>query len=237
VGGAVGPFICAIVLVGCGGAGGPDTQDASASESGAPLRDAASAEASVAEDAAGLDASAVTVSSCTHPCPHSEPAVGDSCDFGSWCEYGGSPFVSCNQIYDCISGRVALDTSFASDAAPCPAALPSGCPASRTAITPGATCSASSLECPYADGECDCLLQGQGPATTWVCSGAKDGSQPGCPVPRAMLGTPCASDASVSSYCQYITHCAYEVCTSCGDQWGILFVPCGNGPPPANVGD
>ena len=181
------------------------------------------------------DSSAQPTDVCAHTCPMSEPAVGDSCDFGLRCEYGGSPLLSCNRVYDCFSGHIALDPSLVQDASACAMALSPGCPASRTVVAPGESCGTTPLECLYANDECDCIAPGNGTAT-WVCSGIDGGGSEGCPVPRAMLGTPCSPDLSGPEYCQNIAPCVYEACSSCGNQWSTFQVPCGNGMIPLRDG-
>lgn len=172
---------------------------------------------------------------CVQSCPTSEPAVGDSCAFSLWCEYGGSPLVSCNRVYDCFSAHVALDPSLGRDASACPAGLPPGCPASRTMVASGDSCGPIPLQCVYADSECDCIL-GNGTPARWVCSGVDAGSSGGCPVPRARLGTPCLT-ASTNQLCQYIAPGASESCSPCGNQWSIEFVPHGVLPTSGEGGD
>jgi hypothetical protein len=166
---------------------------------------------------------------CSVPCPVSEPTVGDSCDFMAACEYGGSPFAQCNRVYDCISAHVAVVPGFTLDASACPLGLFPDCPASRAMIVPGESCGMmNGLQCVYVDGECDCL-PGDGTSPTWECSGADASISQGCPVPRAMLGTPCSS---ASEFCQQIATGGFEVCSSCGNSWGVEIVPDGNSATP-----
>jgi hypothetical protein len=173
-------------------------------------------------EAMGLeDSPAEATVRCGTACPTSEPTVGDSCEFALSCEYGGSPFVWCNRVYECISGYVALEPWPVPDASACPESLSPGCPASRTVIGPGAPCGASSLQCAYTDAECDCI-QGH-PTATWVCSDVDAGGTGSCPVPRAMLGTPCSPTSPPG--CQFVAPRLYEACSPCGNQWAIDNVP------------
>jgi hypothetical protein len=154
------------------------------------------------------DSLAQATDRCGNACPALEPTVGDSCDFALWCEYGGSPLVPCNRVYDCFSGHVVVDRTFISDASTCSTVLLPGCPASRATVVPGEACvGANPLQCVYATGECDCI-QGYGTRATWVCSDPDAGDTGGCPVPRAMLGSPCSPDASGPDFCQNIATCA-----------------------------
>jgi hypothetical protein len=152
--------------------------------------------------------------------------VGDSCDFRAQCEYGKSPFVPCNRVYVC-NGHAGLIANPMLDASVCTTGLSDGCPASRAAVKPGAPCAiAVGLQCVYANDECDCIQENEAPPT-WVCSGGSGaGGLATCPVPRAKLGTPCAS---VNESCQQISSGVYETCSSCGNQWGTVLTPGGNG--------
>jgi hypothetical protein len=236
-----GPILCltAAMLPGCGGISETRANDSGLSEmaeSGngeARPTDGASETASIWLDATlddSPDDSAEAIDRCENRCPASEPAFGDPCAFSLWCEYGKSPFVACNTVYDCVSGHVVLDRTFISDASICDTGLQPGCPASRTAIVPGSACVAPNpVQCIYAEGECDCI-QGRASENTWLCSAVDAGASRTCPVPRPMLGTPC-NPASASELCQYIAPCTYEACSTCGNQWSVLSVPCGELPP------
>jgi hypothetical protein len=203
-------------LPSCGGTAPPT---AWSGDSGGAGRDAAAGD--VASDAAADDGpsddSYEAIPPCGNPCPIAEPAVGDSCNFGAACEYGKSPFVPCNRVFSCLSGRAAIVQNFISDASVCTSGLSRGCPASRATVKPGASCGmAAGLQCVYADAECDCIQQNEGPAA-WVCSGSSAGGVASCPVPRAMLGTPCSS---VNESCQQLSSGVYETCLACGNLWG-----------------
>jgi hypothetical protein len=178
----------------------------------------------------GPDGLPDALGNCSVPCPLSEPTVGDSCEFVAACEYGGSPFAQCNRVYDCPSGHVAVVSGFTLDASACPLGLLADCPASRATIVQGESCgTANGLQCVYIDGECDCL-PGNGTSPTWECSGADASVSPGCPVPRAMLGTPCRS---AGESCQQISTRSFEVCSSsCGNRWDVELVPAGNSATP-----
>ncbi len=204
-------------LPGCGGTVPPNVWSG---DSGSAGRDAALEAGDVASDAAAddrpSDDSSEAIPPCGNPCPIAEPAVGDSCDFGAECEYGKSPFVPCNRVFGCISGRATIMQNVISGAS-CTSGLPHGCPASRATVKPGASCAAAAgLQCVYADGECDCLQENEAPAA-WVCSGSNASGPVTCPVPRAMLGTPCSS---INESCQQLSSGVYETCLACGNLWG-----------------
>ena len=111
-------------LPSCGGTAPPT---AWSGDSGSAGRDAASEAGDVASDAAADDGpsddSYEAIPPCGNPCPIAEPAVGDSCNFGAACEYGKSPFVPCNRVFSCISGRAAVVQNFISDASVCTTGL------------------------------------------------------------------------------------------------------------------
>ncbi len=218
-----------LLLQACGGAASSGATDASAVVSeGAPnAQDAATSSAAgdSSTDALGLE-DGLTIDRCATSCPVSEPAVGDPCDFAQECEYGGSTFLSCNRVYECPLGHVTR--TLVSDTSTCPTSLLPGCPSSLTMIIPGASCEASSvtttLQCVYADSECDCI-QGTGlnGTATWICSEPEAGAVRGCPVPRAMLGTPCPPNSPPG--CQYLAPDLFEACSSCGSRWTTDIVP------------
>lgn len=221
-----------LTLVALPNCGGSVSSAAPSDDSGIVARDASVEAQGVVLDA-GLDrvpADGLTDAlggSCSVPCPVSEPTVGDSCDFVGACEYGGSPFALCNRLYDCTSGHVGTGAPL--DASACPLGLFPDCPASRAMIVPGESCGMTNgLQCVYVDGECDCL-PGNGTSPTWECSGADASISQGCPVPRAVLGTPCSS---AGASCQQLSTRSYEVCLSCGNRWGSRSSPDGNSATP-----
>jgi hypothetical protein len=200
----------------------------SSPDSGNVQGDAASEAEGVEADATGpRDGTAEAKDLCGTACPTSEPAVGDSCGFGGLCEYGESPLVQCNRVYECPSGYVMADLALA-DASACPAGLLPGCPASRTMIRPGELCATDPRQCVYQDGECDCI-PGNGTPATWMCSDGEAGATGRCPVPRGRLGTPCSQTSATSFPCQNIAPCLFEGCGVCGN-WQLSVVLCGMTP-------
>jgi hypothetical protein len=216
----------AVVGAAIASCGGKATGGSPPSDSGSvDVRDAAmdvlpEREASLSdgaqEDGAALDAPAEAIDHCRGVCPAAEPALGDSCDFGFLCEYGGSPFLQCNRIYSCPQGHVVagpVDTDSG-----CPSGLPPNCPA---APAPSANCTLGDA-CAYSNRECDCVPFNGG-QPIWVCSGTDSGPG-GCPVPRPKLGTPC-TPTSDNLACQVIGPRIQEGCSTCGNQWGEFFGP------------
>jgi hypothetical protein len=228
------PAAAAIVTIGCG-----STSIASPSEDASGTANDSATEAELAQmdgsvvpglvdssadgpgDTLGLDDTTAEAAHCGNSCPNAEPTVNDSCDFPHPCEYGGSPFVSCDRLYGCVSGRVALVPWQVPDAWACPAGLSPGCPASRATIGQANPCGGLSLQCVYADSECDCI-QGNGVAI-WTCSDADGGAPERCPVPRAMLGTPCSPLSAAG--CQFVAPNLLETCSICGNQWATEILP------------
>lgn len=153
-----------------------------------------------ASDAAS-DASSITPT-WSAVCPASEPAQGSACSADEIdCEYG------CGNVLTCADGTWGGASLFGS-IGPCDAgANPASCPASLSAITPGASC--SNGRCEYATGFCECDSP-QDPTpdagSTWSC-----GPQAGCPVSRPRVGSTCTTENQECDYQQCGSH---EVCTN-----------------------
>ncbi|MGO8993775.1 MAG: hypothetical protein ACLQVI_10640 [Polyangiaceae bacterium] len=143
----------------------------------------------------------------TAQCPSSPPSEGAACPrIGLECEYGDSANPSCNEIVDCESSGWDLP----SIGQTCPAGT---CPATYADVSQGKSCSPAGLDCPYAQGECNCSNTPIAtPTPVWQCSTPAAG----CPEPRPRIGSPCTQTQSGLS-------CDYGACT------GGAAVQCENG--------
>jgi hypothetical protein len=111
--------------------------------------------------------------------------------------------------------------------------LPSGCPPTHAAATPGGACAPSGIRCAYMEGECDCRRG------AWHCF--PDNPQIGlvhCALPRPRIGSQC--DAMHSTPCQYenickagsncMMSCEAEACWRCGT-WQMTPYACADALP------
>jgi hypothetical protein len=165
-----------LVLCACGGMTGGSTSATREAGSWTPIPE----DAGIAPPAAAS-------------CPSVKPTVGKSCDAGLECEFGTSPFLSCDGFFDCNDGLWTL----ADDVPSLCAAATSVC----TSSTPvaGAACSQAALNTPGCDTEAGMYCYCYGTQTTahWICTP----HGPGCPASRPRLGSPCSLDAG--SQCDY----------------------------------
>ncbi|HEX8793897.1 MAG TPA: hypothetical protein VF765_23300 [Polyangiaceae bacterium] len=150
-------------------------------------------------------------------CPSTQPSEGTPCTRESLeCEYGTSQYPGCDVIVQCSGGY--WGTEFGA-AGYCPTGPnPEGCPASMDDVNDGgATCSTQGLTCHYALGQCYCgdtfgppVQPQDGGTYPWSC----DDPGPGCPQPRARLGSPCTQEGQT---CQYLACDWAQQCT--GGVW------------------
>ena len=135
-------------------------------------------------------------------CPTTPPASGSACnDPQLYCEWGSDPNLSCNTIGQCTGGQWNIQQPYGV----CPTP-PNGsdCPSSFASVPVGDHCGALvGLSCEYPQGFCGCSIGSGGPypedaaaVATWVC----DSPEPGCPMPRPKLGTPCSQDGLACDY-------------------------------------
>ncbi len=126
-------------------------------------------------------------------CPATPPTgTADCVPPGLLCEYGTNVNPECNALIECTSVGWNLDHPMPTQSSPfCSLAA---CP-STYADVPKGFCSPNGLNCGYADGECNCWSS-DSTIFTWQCSTP----EPGCPQPRARLGTECSTDELVCDY-------------------------------------
>ena len=99
-------------------------------------------------------------------------------------------------------------------------------------VTVGAACTPD-LRCPYADGECACIVDDGSDAGAWACAPGiiLGGGDAACPVVRPHFGASCTAQ---SGLCTYDFDCSFEEC-SCGE-WAWGYHECPPMPPPINAG-
>ena len=176
---------CSAALValapGCGGTiGGGD---------GSSTADAGDRASDAAADAAGR---------WSPVCSEAAPTQGTACSIdATYCEYG------CGDVVICASGKWSGAVNVGSSSLCHPRPNSAGCPATRSGITPNATCENDGDICTYADGTCQCnspQAPAPGSVNTWFC-----GPEPRCPMPRPRLGSSCSTPDQ---------QCDYQVCGS-----------------------
>jgi hypothetical protein len=146
-------------------------------------------------------------------CPIHQPAAGVSCSMeGLECEYGNvDPNPACSTIMQCTNGTFQPTMQYGACVK-----QPNGseCAASFAGVPRGMVCSPSGATCNYELGDCRCEVQGFGvipplidgsvqPA--WDC----DDPGPGCPTPRARLGSACTQNGQSCMYrpCSFGEQC------------------------------
>ena len=141
------------------------------------------------------------------PCPSDVPVQGSSCVEGrSACEYGPNASGACSTVATCEASGWRIDPPFAG----CGTAGAS-CPAAFASITPGASCDSAALACDYAEGRCACADRCGKGKSVWVCEPWRQGANAcgdgvtlpkgaACPIPRPLLGSPCATEGTECDY-------------------------------------
>jgi hypothetical protein len=226
--------LAALMLVACGSLSG-DGQDGSAPEEAGGAVDAGRA-----KDASNrLDSTARETSSesgDTPGCPTAIPEDGAACTRGAappasdppsevvaWvCEYGSDPH--CNTYAQCVSGGGGFswlvsppDPSCAGNPPACPEVL--GADAGH-----GGECPIQG-SCTYSEGKCSCTSckeeDGES-GTDWICGGWQ--TPTGCPEPRPLLGSACASEGLECDYggscCAVLDLGPDMLCT--GGYWALI---------------
>jgi hypothetical protein len=139
-------------------------------------------------------------------CPESQPAIGSACSPEQlMCEYGAfDPDPACVTLVQCESGAWANQSFYGQ--CPDPGPNSAACAPTFASVPRGQTCSAQGTECRYAQGDCRCEVQffggpvpvydGGYPSPKWDC----DDPGPGCPEPRARVGSACATEGQTCSY-------------------------------------
>lgn len=115
------------------------------------------------------------------------------------CEYGSNPNPECDDFENCTSTGWSY---------PPPGPYLPGCGATCPSTYPGGPtgqdepCPAEGLDCAYPQGQCNCSIPAMSAnqSPIWQCTAAT----PGCPDPRADIGTAC-TDEGLS--------CDYGACT------------------------
>ena len=133
-------------------------------------------------------------------CPATLPIVGTACaSTGADCEYRGDGGAACVRYARCTAtsgGGSGWDVT--PPPSPACGAIPSGCPASFGALAQGAACPLTGGgSCTYPEGVCACAScrtdGGTGLGSVWKCL-PWSAAGAGCPVPRPLLGSACATD-------------------------------------------
>jgi hypothetical protein len=141
-------------------------------------------------------------------CPVAMPTVGESCSIGATvCEYGSAWWnVSCDQVFECYSGRWTDYEASGQTCLPAPPANSQSCPVDYGVIVQDSACPTEGLECFYGQGAyCTCNGADAALGAGWRCL-----PETGCPGTRPRLGAACDSLLT----CTY-TDCAYaEVCSN-----------------------
>jgi hypothetical protein len=136
------------------------------------------------------------------PCPSQLPASGRPCaPNGLVCEYGMSPVQSCDNVANCSASVWQIQGPSASaNCAPGPGPM---CPASFASVPQNTHCNSYGLICDYPQGRCACTVT-SGPvpldasaAARWAC---QNPATPGCPMPRAPLGSACTQQGLSCDY-------------------------------------
>src|SRR5262249_42956191 len=90
-----------------------------------------------------------------------------------------------------------------------PAAM---CPADYSIVPRGQLCGTFASYCDYPQGRCACSFPPGPPSPTpkWFCQDP----QPGCPMPRARLGTKCTSEGMACDYAPCTVAGVSQICRS-----------------------
>lgn len=205
----------------------------------APSDDAGGADGALVKDARNLDVGVrETASESDHgpACPAAIPTSGAACTRGdpppastdsssevvSWvCEYGDDPH--CDTYAECISSRsfawlVSLpDPSCAGNPPACPAVFGADAGAGGACPIQGS--------CTYPEGRCSCTPCSEldaGEGTVWACAVWE--TPKGCPEPRPLLGSACASEGLECDYggscCAIVDVGPDMLCT--GGYWALV---------------
>lgn len=145
-------------------------------------------------------------------CPATAPATGSPCDpSGATCEYGSSPYFTCNALARCVDdGDAGLAWSVLEadpDGGPC-ARQKFAC-SDTDAVVHGGVCPIPAtdtyLECDVPGENCSCTT-----TTPWSCQAVA----PGCPDERPHVGLPCCPPSMIG--CPY----APDIALACtGGNW------------------
>jgi hypothetical protein len=144
-------------------------------------------------------------------CPMHQPSAGTSCAMeGLQCEYGNvDPDPACSTIMQCTNGTFQPSTQYGTCMK-----QPNGseCASSFASVPRGAVCSPNGATCDYELGDCRCEVMLFGPPLLdasvqpkWDC----DDPGPGCPTPRARLGSACTMNGQSCMYrpCSFGEQC------------------------------
>jgi hypothetical protein len=135
-------------------------------------------------------------------CPPDPPASKTSCSpTGLDCEYGSNPVQGCDTVSTCNGTW----TTTAPTDTKCSPTLGAGCPLTFEGVPQGSSCPSDGLICNYPRGRCACEVYTGGPILLvdssvqghWVC---QDPATPGCPIPRAPLGSACTQNGVSCDY-------------------------------------
>jgi hypothetical protein len=225
-GSAVGACAVLAPAAGCGGstasqhaadAGADATTafDAWAGPDASPASDAgadASADAESDADATGCGFGCPPGDAALPACPATPPARGTACSAPDQvCEYGSSWWLTCNFVVQCRAASAGYAWYVQSDGTSCTwldsggACPPTWAAASAADAAPG---QCPFVSCVYPEGFCGCGIGcgggGAAPrppapldvAGFFVCIP----TQPGCPEPRPLSGTPCDEAGAACSY-------------------------------------
>jgi hypothetical protein len=185
--------VVAVLLAACGGATFTDTDGGPGDGSDGGTSGG---------DGGRSDGGAVIACPSTPPtpgaaCPVSCPPQGAPC-LALQCEYGTSPIMECNQLFNC-DGTWSADTRGGDPKICSPSTA--GCPATRASVPVGTACTPSGLECDYPDGRCACTISQFGPVrmdagSEWICTSP----QMGCPAARPLVGSACTTPGELCDY-------------------------------------
>ena len=201
-----------ILLADCGGTvetigqgPGDDTGDSG------PAQDSGGQDTGTLDAQPGRDGSPVDGGRLDSPlsplCPPTGPAPGSACtDETLQCEYGGAWWsVACDDVLQCQSGLWTVFHPSYDPCSPAPGPNPSSC-ADYTTLSQGGSCDVQGTSCYFSQGVCSCQAPLGGPVQIDAGNDAYWGCLPGsgCPWPRPMLGSACATEG---------TSCTYEECS------------------------
>jgi hypothetical protein len=177
-------------LAGCVGDGGAAASPSSQATGGVEDGDAGLVDAAPNGGDGDADEGSAAPS-----CSSRAPSAGMACfTEGTVCEYGASAIAECDTLATCAHGKWQVALPDAGDPL-CTPAGPAQCPASRSDVPVGQTCTSVNLDCDYAEGRCECaqnLPRTPGWPAIWKCPEPGSGALDPCPpLPRPRLGTPC----------------------------------------------